>query len=91
MREVCCSIQWVDIPTVVATGVPEAFFFAEDVVTGKLLANTLPNERFRFLVGDSYEIGFAFVFDLDVLVEMLHEQRARFSGNCSDARDEFEV
>src|SRR5207302_3317285 len=47
----------------------------------KLLLNPLANQNFRGTIRSCNEISVALVFDFQVLMKVLHQQRARFSRN----------
>jgi hypothetical protein len=79
--EVCGAIEGVDIPAVVAALVVQSLFFAQHIVPGKLLLDAFTNQRFGSAVGRCDQIGVALVFDLDVLLKIMHQQRARLAGN----------
>src|SRR5579863_4149098 len=87
MRKVRGAVERVHIPAVVAALVVQSLLFAKHVVAGKLLLDAFANQRFRSAVGRGNQIGVALVFDLDVLLKILHQQRARFARNGRHGRE----
>src|SRR5438093_4795091 len=62
MGKVGGAVERVDVPAVFASRIYESLLFAEDVVRGPEIANTVANQGLGFPVGLSDQIGFAFVF-----------------------------
>src|SRR5580698_4218504 len=81
------AVERVDVPAVVAAGVQQAAFLAEDIVRRPVLAQALANEGFGFAVGDGDQVGLALVFDGYVAMEILHEQGAGLAGNLRGGRN----
>src|ERR1700722_15369112 len=76
MGEVRSAIQWVDVPAIVAALITQPLFFAEHIVCGPVLLDALADQHFRSTVGSRDQIGIPFVFDFQVLMEIMHQQRA---------------
>ena len=86
MREIRGAIERIDVPAIFAAGVAEAAFFAKHVVLRPVFPNALSNQRLRFAVRRRDQIGLALVFDLDILIEIFHQQRASFARNHNHPR-----
>ena len=85
------SIERVDIPAIVASRISEAFLFTQNVVCGKLRADPLADQGLLLAIGNCDQISFAFVLNLDLPIEVLHQQSAGLASNCGDTRDIFEI
>src|SRR6185437_11706627 len=59
------------------------------VVTGPGFADAFAYERFRFSICGSHQVRIAFVFDLDVAIEKLHQQRTSFACDRAHLREIF--
>ena len=81
MREVRRAVQRIDVPAIVAALVAESLLFAENVVRGPLLANAFADQDFGSAISRRHQVGLALVFDLQVLVEVMHQQSAGFAGD----------
>src|SRR5579864_2168123 len=79
MRKVCCAVERIDIPAVLTAGVMQALLLAKNIVIRPQAANAFADQNLRFAIGSGNQIGVAFVFNFDVLVEILEQQRARFA------------
>src|SRR5579884_1072581 len=89
--EVRSAIERVNVPAIVASRISEAFLFTQNVVSGKLRADPLADQGLRLAIGNCDQISFALIFNLDLLIEVLHEQSAGLASNCGDTRDIFEI
>jgi len=69
------------VPSSGSTYQRESLLFAEDIVRGPLLADAFADQRLGGPVGRRYQIGIALVFDLQMLVEIFHQQSAGFAGD----------
>ena len=81
MGEVGRAVQGIDVPLVIAAGFDTRAFFAHHVVSGKLRADSSEDQSFGFAVGDGDQVGFAFVFDLHLLIEVAHQQGAGLASH----------
>src|ERR1700733_2335521 len=81
VREVRRAVERINIPAILAALVAESLLFAQNVVGWPLLPDAFPDQDFSRAVSRRYQIGFAFVFDLQVLVEVIHQQSTRFAGD----------
>ena len=91
MREVGGAVERIDVPAILASGIVQAFFLAQHIVRWPERTNALANQRFGFAVGGCDEVGVALVFNFDVQIEVLHEERARLAGDCSYGGNEFVI
>src|ERR1017187_3028602 len=90
MRKIRGAVEWINVPLVFAASLDARSFFTHYIVSWKLLANSLENQRFRLPVGDRHQINVAFVFDLHMLTKMFHQQSARLSSHSLHRRNEVE-
>lgn len=81
MREVRRAVERIDVPAILAALVAEPLLFAQDVVRRPLLPDAFPDQDFGSAVRRGHEISLALVLDLQVLVEMMHQQSAGFAGD----------
>src|SRR5215471_6374706 len=51
--------------------------------------DTFENQRFRLAVRNRDQVDVTLVFNLDALMEVLHEQRPRLAGNIGHRRNKF--
>src|SRR5215469_2822822 len=51
--------------------------------------DTFENQRFRLAVPNRDQVDVTLVFNLDALMEVLHQQRPRLAGNIGHRRNKF--
>src|ERR1700675_1570162 len=73
------AVQWIDIPAIVAALIIEPLLFAQNVVGWPVLMDALANQHLRGTVRGGNQVGFALVFDFQMLMEIAHQQRAGFA------------
>src|SRR6202158_4862300 len=87
MREMRSTVERIDVPAVIAALIVQPLLFAQHVMRGKLLADAFANQRFGSTVCRRHQIGVAFVFNLQTLMEILQQQSTRLA---SDGRHGWE-
>src|SRR5258708_15746216 len=84
MGEIGCAVQRINVPAIVAALVAESLLFTKNIVRRPLLADAFSDQHFGSAVRRRHQIGLALVFNFEMLVEMMHQQRtglARDSGH----------
>ena len=81
MRKVRSAIQRIDVPAIIAALIAESLLFAENVVGWPLLADAITNQCLGGAIGRRHQVGVAFVLNLQLLMKVIHQQRARFAGD----------
>ena len=81
MREVCGSVERIDIPTVFVIEARSSSLFTKDAVVRKNFVQALNDEFFRRAVSLGDEIDIALVFGGDAPPLKITQQRAGFFGN----------
>src|SRR5437764_9586498 len=61
--EVGGAIERIDMPSVITASLNARAFFAHHIVSGKLCADSVENQRLGFTVSDGDEVRGALVFD----------------------------
>ncbi len=81
MRKIRSAIERIDIPAVVAALIAEPLLFAQNIVSRPEREDALANQFLGRAIRRRDEISVPFVFNLQMLVEVMHQQRARFTGD----------
>ncbi len=82
MREIRRTIERVDVPPEIAALIIESLLFPKNVMTRPLLRNALANQFLRCTIRSRHQIRVPFIFDLQMLAEVVHQQSARFARNA---------
>src|SRR5690242_14958666 len=85
------AVQGVNVPAIIATGVDQTLFFAEDIVAGPARFDALADQDLGVAIRNRNQIGIAFVFHFHVLEKILHQQGASFAGDFGHGWDELVV
>src|ERR1043166_4886965 len=85
MGKISSAIERVYIPSVIAFGVAQTLFLAQNVVPRPLRANPLADQSLRFAICNCDQVGFALVLDFNALAEVLHQESTGFAANRSHA------
>src|SRR5271169_4399911 len=81
VREVRRAIERIDIPAILATLIGEPLLFAQHVVCRPLLPDAFPDQHLGRAIRRRHQVGISLVFDLQVLMKVMHQQSARLASN----------
>ncbi len=81
MREVRGTVQRIDVPAILAALIAKSLLFAQNIVRGPLLADAFANQHLGGAIGRCHQVRVTLVFDFQMLMEMMHQQR---TGLASD-------
>src|SRR5580692_6773718 len=86
VREVRRSIERIDIPAILAALVAESLLFAQNIVRRPLLPDPFADQHLGSAVSRRHQVSIALVFDLQMLMEVLHQQSTRFASDRRHGR-----